>query len=122
MSNSYRQLSDEQLQRALAELNAQAGALSQEDLARLQEFIERLGGLDVARLLFDDLAEIDDPSAALLEDDALLDGDALFAGEEMLDVDDDFDNLDDEALEALDRELGADDLLEDDLDDAREAA
>ena len=58
MTEPARNPGDAAFQRLLTELNAQSGSLSSDDLLRLQEFVQRVGGIEAARELLETLGDI----------------------------------------------------------------
>ena len=89
MTEPVPHLSDAQIQRLLADLSQQSGSLTPDDLHRLQDLVQRVGGIEAAQSLFETLEDIEADGEGLEEMDA-----------EGLDFDD-LDDADDDDLDQL---------------------
>lgn len=70
MSEPVPHLSDAQIARLLADLSRPSDSLTAEDLHRLEDLVNRVGGIEAAQVLFETLEEIDLDGDVLDEMDA----------------------------------------------------
>jgi hypothetical protein len=75
MSEPSNHLTPVQIERLLAELGQQSGSLTPDDMQRLEELVQRVGGIEAAQELFEALEDLEadggtleDLNADLLDD------------------------------------------------------
>jgi hypothetical protein len=94
MTEPVEKASGDDLRGLLSQLNQHSGALTSDELLRLQEFVQQVGGLEAAQALFETLDEVASEGLALedleelLDDDDLQDGVADEADDASVDPDD----------------------------------